>query len=166
MSDLAERWRPVEGADGYEVSNLGRVRSWRKVGQPAGRAPSPRILATTRPNGYVEVRLSVTGRRKGYYVHRLVMDAFVGPLPAGLETRHLDGDPENNRLDNLQYGTRSENRVDRLTHGTDFQKNKTHCPANHPYSPENTSLNKAGHRRCRECHVASHRRYLERKAAC
>jgi hypothetical protein len=45
------------------------------------------------------------------------MLAFVGPRPPGLEIRHLDGDPGNNALNNLRYGTRSENLVDKSYHG-------------------------------------------------
>ena len=48
------------------------------------------------------------------------MEAFVGPCPPGMEVRHFpDRDPTNNRLDNLQYGTRQENMEDRTIHGTD-----------------------------------------------
>jgi DNA-binding transcriptional regulator YiaG len=50
------------------------------------------------------------------FVHRLVMLAFVGPCPAGHEVRHINGDPSDNRLVNLRYGTRSENQKDRARH--------------------------------------------------
>lgn len=51
-------------------------------------------------------------------IHRLVLEAFVGPRPDGLEARHRDGDPTNNRLDNLLWGTSSDNENDKRRHGT------------------------------------------------
>jgi hypothetical protein len=51
-------------------------------------------------------------------VHQLVLEAFVGPRPESCEARHLDGDPSNNKLDNLAWGTKAENQADKLRHGT------------------------------------------------
>jgi hypothetical protein len=63
--------------------------------------------------GYLNVNVSGTHRP----VHALVLEAFVGPCPDGLECRHLDGDPKNNRRKNLCWGTRQENMNDRVKHG-------------------------------------------------
>jgi len=52
------------------------------------------------------------------YVHQLVLETFVGLRPEGMECRHLDGDPTNNHLENLKWGTRSENQKDAVKHGT------------------------------------------------
>jgi hypothetical protein len=72
-------------------------------------------------------RLSSSGhrlvglRRGGIYksksVHRLVLEAFVGPCPPGFVCRHINGDPDDNRLENLSWGTISENAIDRSAHG-------------------------------------------------
>ena len=51
-------------------------------------------------------------------IHRLVLETFVGPCPAGEESRHLDGNKQNNRLDNLCWGTHQENMTDKLVHGS------------------------------------------------
>lgn len=51
-------------------------------------------------------------------VHRIICAAFHGECPDGMEVRHLDGDPLNNRPDNLAWGTRTENAADRVRHGT------------------------------------------------
>lgn len=51
-------------------------------------------------------------------VHKVVMLAFVGPRPEGLEIAHDDGDTSNNRLSNLRYTTRVDNEADKLRHGT------------------------------------------------
>jgi hypothetical protein len=59
------------------------------------------------------------GSRKRFLVHRLVLLAFVGPCPEGMECRHFpDRDVTNNNLDNLQWGTKEENAADKVIHGT------------------------------------------------
>lgn len=55
-----------------------------------------------------------------WFVHRLVLETFVGPMPQGLQVRHLDGDPKNNHLVNLAYGSAKENAADRDRHGRTF----------------------------------------------
>jgi hypothetical protein len=85
-----------------------------------------------------------------YQVHALVALAFHGPMPEGLEVRHLDDVKTNNRPENLLYGTRSENRLDAVRNGGDFQSSKTHCPARHEYNEENTRYYR-GKRHCRAC---------------
>lgn len=114
----SEEWRPVAGFDGYEVSSLGGVRSWRGRSGPLS---SPRVLRPWRCNtGYMMVDLSerpgVMARKLA--VHRLVLDGFVGACPDGMECRHLNGDRADNRAENLLWGTRKENGEDRVTHGT------------------------------------------------
>lgn len=154
----AEEWRPVPGFQGrYEVSDLGRIRSLLRGGDPRPISQRPGW------NGYPSARLSVgDGRERGLYVHTLVMLAFVGPRPAGMETRHLNGDRTDARLVNLAYGTHSENMQDRLAHGMNPSANKTHCPAGHPYEGANLQTVLSGgkfrKRVCRTCSV-------ERKAA-
>ena len=98
MDGSGERWLPIPGyEDRYEVSDRGRVRSWVS-------RPSPRLLSQIRQNtGYVTVALSRGGFTEQQLIHRLVLLAFVGPCPDGMETRHLDGLRPNNRLTNLAY---------------------------------------------------------------
>lgn len=149
MSESTEHWLPVVGyEEAFEVSDRGRVRSL-----PRPYVPKARILSGS-PNksGHWWVRLSYNGVAVSRTIHSLVMEAFVGPRPEDLETRHLDGDPSNNALDNLCYGTRRENRLDEVRLGTHKETRKTHCPRNHPYSSENTWVNpKNGWRVCRQC---------------
>jgi hypothetical protein len=107
----AEVWKPT-WHPWYEVSNLGRVRSWApqggavKQGNPTY-PKSPRML---RPglgsHGYPSV---VFGRGSTQLVHRLVAEAFIGPCPEGQECRHKDDDRTNARAENLEYGTRQDN---------------------------------------------------------
>lgn len=150
---MPEQWRPIPGHEGlYEVSDLGRVRSWAKWRRRG--IPCPHILdGATDEKGYRKVSLCSGGRQRTFAVHRLVAVAFLGPLPAGLQTRHLDGDPGNNALSNLRYGTPSENQQDSIQHGTMRNGNtdKTHCDAGHPFDEANTYLASDGKRDCRAC---------------
>lgn len=118
---MTEEWRPVPGYDGwYDVSNHGRVRSWRVIGRTnAGtRADSPRLLMQMHKeeykNPYWTVALSSgfggSTRRKS--VHVLVCEAFHGPRPDGLVVRHLNNIKTDNRAENLAWGTRSQNARD------------------------------------------------------
>ena len=163
MSMASERWLPIPGYEGrYDVSDQGRVRSWLYwFAQP--HAHLPRILRqTANPvDSHTMVGLFADGRCVTFYVHRLVMLSFAGPLPAGMETRHLDGDPTNNCLSNLAYGTHAENKLDRARHGTDHQLNKTHCKRGHEFTPDNTKWIRDGRaRQCRACaRIMANRRY-------
>jgi hypothetical protein len=118
-----EIWKAVVGFEGfYEVSNLGRVRSLARVittKHGVEKRPTGRILRPgPRPSGHLTVALSndnVCG--KTHNVHTLVLEAFVGPRPApNLVGRHLDGDENNCRFDNLVWSTRRENGQDRKWH--------------------------------------------------
>ncbi len=100
--------------------------------------------------GRMYVNLTRDGEQKVRRVHQLVMEAFVGPCPPGLEVRHLDGDPANNCLENLKYGTHEENMQDMVRHGR-TNSAKTHCPQGHEYTEENTYVNARGGRECRQC---------------
>jgi HNH endonuclease/NUMOD4 motif len=106
---IREEWRPVVGYEGrYEVSNRGHVR--RIAPDSMGRTMSlGRVLTQAKTAGYMRVGLCVEGRQRSYLVHRLVAAAFIGPCPLGQETNHLDGIKDNNKLENLEYVTKSEN---------------------------------------------------------
>ena len=114
-----EEWRPIPSFPGYEVSDHGRVRSWLKPGARRGtRADQPRAVATRTDRGYVKFIARVDGACATVFVHKAVLLAFRGPCPPGMESRHGDGRPSNNRLDNLSWGTKAENEADKLAHGT------------------------------------------------
>ena len=154
---MSETWAPIPNHPGYEVSDAGNVRSWKVYGPV-----SPRLLTTRIEDGYLRVQLSRVSRR----VHQLVLEAFVGPRPEGMLTRHIDGDRTNNALGNLAYGTASENMRDRVDHGNDPNATKTHCKNGHEYTAENTKIAArwAGgptYRLCRKCRAATRRRRYE-----
>lgn len=69
--------------------------------------------------GHHTVLLRVPGGLKRVMVHRAVLAAWVGPCPPGHQCRHLDGNPDNNSVANLCWGTAKENAEDRTRHGTE-----------------------------------------------
>lgn len=116
---MIEEWRPVIGfEEGYEVSNLGRVRSFDRVRPLRSRSGNMtvkrfkgRILYQGLNNkGYVMAYLCLNSERKACTVHRLVAKAFI-PNPEGLpEVNHKDGNKENNSVGNLEWSSVSDNR--------------------------------------------------------
>lgn len=110
-----EEWREVVGFSSYEVSNIGRVR---RVKAAMGTRPS--YILKPRPNkdGRIQYCLYRDGKRHEMQAHRLVLEAFIGPCPETYECRHLDGNHLNNSVENLCWGTRSENMQDKRRHGT------------------------------------------------
>lgn len=128
----AEQWRAVDGFNGYEVSSLGRVRSWRPVRNCAPRPDNPRIVVQCRNGkGYLHFSAMSSCSKTTLATHRVVLEAFHGPAREGEECRHLDGDPSNNRAANLVWGTRTENAADRVRHGTDGSGDR-HWSRRHP----------------------------------
>ena len=115
-----EIWKPVHGFNGYEVSNFGRVRSWRDYqGNDFGRK-KPIILRqrfALKRGGYPFVQIVKNRKYYTKIVHKLVLNAFVGYREEGYECRHLDGNPRNNNLSNIKWGTSQENTNDLIRHG-------------------------------------------------
>ena len=91
-----EVWRKIPKFENYEVSNMGRIRSYK-------------ILKGSKTNGYSGIYLYKDKKGTHFYVHRLVMLLFVGNPPKGKVVNHKDGNKLNNNLDNLEYSTLSEN---------------------------------------------------------
>jgi hypothetical protein len=109
-----EEWLPVTGfEETYEVSSEGRVRGVRRQGSAGGV-----LAAAPAGGGHLKVSLYCGGRRFARWVHRLVLEAFVGPAPAGCIACHFDGDPANNRQSNLRWDTPAANYDDARRHGT------------------------------------------------
>lgn len=71
-----------------------------------------------KPTGHLYMGLWKNNNGYTRYVHRLVLETFVGSCPVGMECRHLDGNSQNNNVTNLCWGTRIENSADKIRHGT------------------------------------------------
>lgn len=102
-----EEWRPVVGYEEfYEVSCFGRVKRIKAGGSTfIGKILKPLV----RRDRYLLINICKNGEQSLLYCHHLVMDAFIGPRPEGMEANHKDGNKANNCVDNLEYVTRGEN---------------------------------------------------------
>ena len=124
---MVEIWKPIKDYEGlYEVSNFGNVRSLRfdKV----------KLLKLNMDRcGYFRCNLYKNATYKTYSVHRLVALAFISNAKNKSQINHIDGNKQNNRVDNLEWCTNSEN----ITHAyktglksVDGEKNHQHILTN------------------------------------
>jgi hypothetical protein len=127
-----EIWRDVITHPGlYKVSNLGRVKSLRRLISVAPSRQSPvghsfwlseRILKSSPSKwGHHAVTLWHKFTSRQARVHRLVLEAFVGPCPLGKEGCHKNGKSSDNRLKNIYWGTPKQNNADKKRHGTHIE---------------------------------------------
>jgi hypothetical protein len=117
LSNPIEVWRPVPGLGGYEASDQGRVRSyWGRGARTIG--DKPQLLRLQYDHHYHVIRpRKGAGKERTFKVGHLVLLAFVGPCPPGMQCRHLNDIGTDNRLANVVWGTRSENQIDRSRNG-------------------------------------------------
>lgn len=115
-------YRDIEGFPGYRIGSDGSV--WTRMNTRRRLIETWRQLIPgvqrkrTIGRAYRYVNLSPpNGKYKTFRVHRLVLQAFTGPCPQGCEARHLDGNPANNCIANLAWGTPEENRADNQKNG-------------------------------------------------
>lgn len=172
-----ERWLPIPGYEGiYEVSDAGRVRSLDRLNARGRRLAGKLRSLSVMPSGHLTVALNAHRVRRTWSVHHLVLMAFVGPRPEGMEACHWNDEPSDNRLENLRWDTRSANQADSVRNGTHAMASRTHCPKGHEYTAENTYLHPKGSRYCRACRDqyredhrderrAKGREYMRRKRA-
>jgi len=130
---MKEVWKFVPEYEGlYEASNQGRIKSVRRqIKGPRGCTiiKKEKILVPWKINksGHSQVALYKNGSIKQKYIHYLVLITFVGPCPIGMECRHLNGNPSDNRWpENIIWGTRKENAQDKIKHGKSLQGEKCH----------------------------------------
>ena len=124
-----EKWRDIPGYEGYyQVSDHGRVKALarvvhKRITKP-GQGSSPvqlwkeRMMKISPKSQYNKVTLSRDGKGGTYNVNVLVLLAFVGNPPPRCQALHNDGNPHNNYLSNLRWGTCRDNQLDRKLHGT------------------------------------------------
>lgn len=158
MDSKEEVWKDVPGYEGvYQVSNRGRVKSQRRFGSSGG-ILTPRVKSDS---GHLRVSLCQSGKVKDFLIHRLVLFAFVGFPEQGLECCHNNGDPADNRLENLRWDTSKANSEDIARHGRTSNPwvGRTHCSRGHELSPDNvySPPKQPGRRVCRTCRRRSER---------
>ena len=115
--------------------------------------PGRELKGSRHDSGHISLSVSKGGVPKKEYLHRLMYLAFKGDIPDGMEVRHLDGDPSNNRISNLAIGDRASQRRDDVRNGVHPQARKTHCKRGHLLAEWNldTGRLKKGHRVCLSC---------------
>lgn len=112
-------YRDIPGFPGYRVGSDGTVWSCRSGGRGKLSTNWKKMFLTITKHGRVRVTLKINKKKSYRHVHRLVLEAFVGSCPPGMECRHFpDRDPKNNSLSNLSWGTHLENTQDKFFHGT------------------------------------------------
>lgn len=161
-NDPPERWEPIRGYEGlYDVSSWGQVRSYDQI---LNRKNGPvrwkgRILKPQRGSkGHWGVNLHKAGKSKTHFIHRLVAEAFLDNDKGHPLVRHLDDVKEHNHLENLAWGTYSDNAYDAIRNGRKLASpKKTHCPKNHEYTEENSYVDPRGATHCRKCKDAYQR---------
>ena len=106
----AEEWKAVVGYEGaYEVSTLGRVRSFRRERPQNGWLPERIMSPMVKKDGYCQIHLQRNGAVSRRYIHRLVVEAFCGKIPEDRQVNHVDGDKSNNKIANLEIVSAAEN---------------------------------------------------------
>lgn len=111
-----EEWRPIKGYEGkYEISSMGRVKALPKFVNHSRNSNykvfhgEKVIKSANNGNGYRYISLTINGKRKNHYIHRLVADAFLGGIPDGMVVDHIDHNRGNNAVENLRIVTQKEN---------------------------------------------------------
>lgn len=108
-------WRKCPAWPDYEVSEFGDIR---RAVPCAGAKPALRKTYVA-ANGRLMIVMRRDGKARACHVHRLVLEAFVGPAPSeGHHGAHNDGNPMNNHVSNVRWATPQENEADKVRHGT------------------------------------------------
>lgn len=149
VDQSTEQWLPIVGYEGlYEVSDLGRVRNVEYIDARGSvrRERMKRLAIDT--SGHLQATLTKDGKKRRALVHRLVLEAFVGPCPDGMEGCHSpDPNPANNSLDNLRWDTHSENMRDTVRHGTNSRAALTECHRGHALVEPNLTYRHRAYRK-------------------
>ena len=126
---MGEVWKPIPGYEDYAVSNMGRVRSSKQL----KRYGYPVLIKPVASKGYHRVSLMEPSKRNGkswyklHFIHTLVLITFVRAAREGEQALHGNGNPQDNRLTNLRWGSAWENSQDKVKHGTMVKGTQHHA---------------------------------------
>lgn len=124
---MSEVWKEIPETEGrYQASNLGRIRT---VGRKDRRGNivsiEPKLKKRFKnPHGRFMTPIIMNGVCRNKFISRLVLSAFCGPCPKGLEAAHLDGNRTNDRIENLKWVSSKDNNSHKVAHGTDIRGEK------------------------------------------
>lgn len=119
---MKEIWKDIIGYEGYQVSNLGRVRTHNKTTfteKHGTRVWTDRILKqkVSKKDNCSRIELWKNGEHKTVLVHRIVATAFLGHTDRNMTVNHKDGNRQNNSVDNLEWLSRADNIKYGFEHG-------------------------------------------------
>jgi hypothetical protein len=121
---MDEIWKDVVGFKGiYKVSSLGRLKSLERIvvrKNDVRLRINEKIILGSDHHGYLYTTLRKKDCRVQKFIHVIVAEAFIGVKPEGKEVCHFDGNRKNNCVNNLRYGTRSDNVRDAIAHATHY----------------------------------------------
>ena len=121
---MEEIWKDVIGyEESYMVSSFGRMKSKERIikrRKGGNYVQKETFISGCEYHGYLKTSLRKDGSKKDKFIHCLVAEAFWGLKPEGMEVCHKDGNRKNNKIENLRYGTRSDNVKDAIKNGTHF----------------------------------------------
>ncbi|AEK07099.1 HNH endonuclease [Mycobacterium phage Enceladus] len=145
---MAATWLPAHGHSDYLVSTDGQVYSLlRRDG--IGRVVGGNLLTPVKRGKKNYLYVNLGGRMVA--IHRLMLETFIRPAKSSRElARHHNDVADDNRLENLSWGTYADNAADRRRNGGYAKKAK--CVNGHEYTSENTWLTREGWQQCRTCH--------------
>lgn len=110
IQDQIEKWKTIHGYPHYQISNLGRIRTFYVTGGRGKTSKIPSVKAISfNSSGYALVSLSQKNKRKTFLVHRLVAKTFISNRENKKEVNHLSGNKTDNSVKNLGWCSSSEN---------------------------------------------------------
>jgi hypothetical protein len=110
--------KPIPEFPGYFAGADGTIWSSRKRNGSPAATWRLRIPSADRRRTYLSIQFPRNKKMVTRYVHRVILEAFVGPCPPGMTACHNDGNPRNNNLQNLRWDTPHNNSLDKRRHGT------------------------------------------------